>query len=80
MYKYEYSLYITGGRKIYMQFNTLEELQEELSQYFSKSEKRMIGLLTTFDDDGWKEEFDGCWTQENKWRNFTISATKILEY
>lgn len=66
-----FSLLIIGPRKIHMNFNTVEELREELSKYFTKKEIAggIVRQLTTFTGKPNKNGYI-----ENIWRTFSVCA------
>ena len=66
-----YSLLIIGSRKIHRNFDTVEELREELSKHFTKREIAggIVRQLTTFTG---KPNKDGY--IETSWRTFSVCA------
>ena len=67
-----YSLYI-GRYRRNLNFDTLEELKEEVERYFSKSEKPIVDRLTTFDE----RKRDAFGMTENHYRDFVVSSIKF---
>ena len=67
-----YSLLIMGSRRIHMNFNSLDTLKDELSQYLSPSEISSGILHRLTDFTGKKADENGY--VENKWRNFSDCA------
>lgn len=67
-----YSLLIMDSRRILMNFNSLDTLKYELSQYLSPSEisRGILHRLTDFT--GKKANENGY--VKNKWRNFSVCA------
>lgn len=67
-----YALTIMGSRRIHLNFETLEELKEAVSEYLTPMEIRegVLERLTTFSMNRLNEDH----YVENKWRNFTACA------
>lgn len=67
-----YTLTIMGSRRIYLNFNTLDELKEAVSEYLTPGEIRegVLERLTTFS----MSRLNKYHYVENKWRHFTACA------
>ena len=67
----EFSLLISGSRKTYLRFETLEELRAAIGGYLTKSEinSGILDKLTDFRPGRVKDAMI-----ENKWRNFSVCA------
>lgn len=67
----EFSLLVSGGRKTYLRFDTLDELRAAIGEYLTGSEiaSGILDKLTDFRPSRIK---DGM--VENKWRNFSVCA------
>lgn len=71
-YIYSYSLLVRRYGRI-LNFDTVEELREELKAYFARCEQHIVGKLTQFPEDGYSE--DGM--HQNLYRDITVTAYRF---
>ncbi len=79
-YSYRYSFFVRGSRRVYLAFDNLEDLREEVDQWFSQTECgiAIVNYLTTFREGDWKEPIPGCGYEEQKhsWRNIEVTGSR----